>query len=394
MRRPSPTRAYHRLVGRWLRHALGVIDSPPARIGLLGLPESAAAHFAAIEVTDGLETAVVCDGGTARLGRRERAPRRVDDAEELLADPDVDLVVVTTVANARAEWAARALQAGKSVVSTRRRACRPARPTSSAASPPNGRCCWPPIPDGRDDPSFQAVLAAVRSGSIGDVLWAETFQGGLNRPTGSWHDDARTSGGLLFDRGYAHVNWLLDLIGKPVEWVSATEVKRVWHHVSNADHARVLLHFVGGTEAQVTLSDLSLAPRPRFHLLGSAGEIISDEAPEPDGSAATPRAGRHSGRPVESVPRPVTVTTHDGARTRLPLPLTEPTWFYRDLADSLVSGWPHPYRLASARPVLAVLEAAVRSAASGGTPVHPVAAPQLVPALAAAPAPVSVTMPA
>nr|MDT0666352.1 Gfo/Idh/MocA family oxidoreductase [Micromonospora sp. DSM 115978] len=175
------------------------------------VPESAATHFAAIEVTDGLETAVVCDGGTSRLGRGERAPRRVDDPEDLLADPDVDLVVVATVANTRGEWAARALQAGKSVVVDA-----PACLTTSEADELNRLASARSLllaafPDRGDDPSFQAVHAAVRAGSIGDVLWAETFQGGWNRPAGSWHDDQRVSGGLLFDRGYAHVSWLLDL---------------------------------------------------------------------------------------------------------------------------------------------------------------------------------------
>ncbi|MCL9797254.1 gfo/Idh/MocA family oxidoreductase, partial [Frankia sp. AgKG'84/4] len=39
--------AYHRLVGRWLRHCLGVLDAPPVSVGLLGTAEIAASHRAA-----------------------------------------------------------------------------------------------------------------------------------------------------------------------------------------------------------------------------------------------------------------------------------------------------------------------------------------------------------
>lgn len=376
--------AYHRLVGRWLRHALGVLDAPPTRVGLLGVPELVAAHLAGVEGTDGLETAVVCDGGTSRLGRGERAPRRADTPEELLADPDVDLLVVATVASSRADWISRALQAGKNVVVDAPACLSTSEADELSRLAAERSLLLAAYPDRRDDPGFRAVRAAVRSGAIGDVLWAETFQGGFARPAGTWHDDVRTSGGLLYDRGYAHVDWLLDLIGTSVEWVSATEAKRVWHHVTNADHARVLLHFVDGVEAQLTLSDLTLAPRPRFRLLGSAGEILSEDPPEQDATAPTARTGRHAGRPVESVPLPVTLATQDGARNRLPLPITDPTWFYRDLADTLVSGWPQSFRLTDARSVIAVLEAAVRSAGAGGSPVAPTASPQPVPALTAA----------
>jgi len=107
--------------------------------------------------------------------------------------------------------------------------------------------------------------------------------GRLHRPAGTWRDDERTSGGLIHDRGAGHLDWILDLVDEPVEWVSATSHKRVWHHVSNADHARVLIRFASGAEAQLVLSDLLAAPTGRLEVIGTAGSLVRAE---PAGDAA------------------------------------------------------------------------------------------------------------
>lgn len=228
-------------------------------------------------------------------------------------------------------------------------------------------------PEGRDDPGYRGIRDSVRRGDIGDPMWLEAHQGGYRRPVGGWHDDERISGGQLHDRGGALVDQLLDLVDEPVEWVSATTFKRVWHHVSNADHSRLLLHFANGTEAQVTVSDLATAPQPRFAVLGTAGSLHLDGAAAEDAeSAEAPRSGRHAGRRSEAVAGPLVLTTHDGRRARIPLPTVAPGGFHRDLADSLVSGWPLTgYGVDVARRGVAVLEAAVRSAAGGGAQIVP-----------------------
>jgi len=54
---------------------------------------------------------------------------------------------------------------------------------------------------------------------------------------------------------------------------------------------------------------------------------------------------------------------------RLPLPPVQRFAFHRNLADHLLLGDPLAVPAASARDVVAVLEAATRSAAAGGAPV-------------------------
>ncbi|WP_239404578.1 Gfo/Idh/MocA family protein [Frankia sp. Cj3] len=365
--------AYHRLIGRWLRHALGVLDAPPVRVGLLGTADSAAIHHLAVEATEGLEMAAVCDGGSRPPARGgDRGARRIANPAELVSDHDVGLVIVATPTHTHAEWAMRALEAGKHVV-VEEPFCLSTQEADDLISAAAERGLVLAVhADQHDDPGYRALRAAVRSGAVGDVLWLETFQGAFARPAGTWHDDTRVSGGVIYDRGFAHLDWVLDLLTEPVEWVSATTHKRVWHHVSNADHTRVLLHFADGAEAQVTISDLAAAALPRFHVVGSTASIISETAVEPAGLAGpSARSGRHSERALDAFPGPLNLVTGDGSRTRLAFPPPTPSVFHSELADRLVSGWPMPYLVETARRVVAVMEAATRSAAAGAAPIPP-----------------------
>jgi len=359
--------AYHRLVGRWLRHTLGVRDDAPVGVGLLGAPGMSAAHQTALEATEGLN--LVATSGADHPGARpgDQQPRSHDDPDGLIADADVRLVVVATPNNSRAQWAARALEAGKDVVIPSPFALSTQEADDLALLAAARSSLLATYPQGRADPAYRTLRAAVRRGAIGDILAVEFVQGGHRRPAGGWRDDERASGGILHDRAAAHLDWILDLVDEPVEWVTATSHKRVWHHVTNADHARVLLRFAGGAEAQVTVSDLLPVPTARLHVLGTTGSVVGDDP------ATAVLGGGTDGAPADGMSAgPLTVVAADGTRTRLPLLTGVAHPFHRDLADALLSGWPLAgYRVEAARRVVAVAEAATRSAGGGGVQIGP-----------------------
>jgi predicted dehydrogenase len=360
--------AYHRLVGRWLRHTLGVYDAGPVGVGILGTPTTPAAQQRAVEETEGLQLVAV--SGT---GGHPASARTYDEPEALLDDEDVRLVVVDTPNQARAQWASRALEAGKDVVVTSPFALSTQETDDLALLAAARSSLLAYYPERREDPAYQLLRAAVRRGAVGDLLGVELAQGGPRRPGGGWRDDERLSGGLIQARAFAHLDWVLDLVDEPVEWVAATTHKRVWHHVTNADHARILLRFAGGAEAQVTVSDLLAVPTNRLEVLGTAGALLG-AAPSADPAGPLPRPAEAGGEPPASAlpAGPLTLVTQDGAYTRLPPPAAVGHPFHRELADALLSGWPlATYRVEAARKVVAVAEAATRSAAAGGVQIGP-----------------------
>ena len=364
-----------RLVARVLRHVLGLRDAPAVRVGMLGYGAIGHEHAAAIGLTEGLELAAVCDPAPGRVeAARAYAPdvRGTADGEDLLADDGVDLVIVSTPPVSHAAWTLRALEAGKSVVVEKPFCLTVDEADRQVAAAAERGLTLAVYQNRRWDADYLALKRVVRSGQLGEVFHYESFIGGYGHPCNYWHSDAAVSGGAIYDWGSHYLDWVMDLFPQPVEWVSATTHKRVWHDVTNADHSRVLVHFADGVEAEFTHSDLSAALKPKFYVLGTEGGLIGDWRTErvvgrsPIGTLLEDRLA-----PSDS-PADLRVFTPDGAggtsETRLSIPPAPAQPFHRELADQVLSGWPMSVTPQGSRRNIAVMQAATASAAAGGRP--------------------------
>ena len=365
---------FARLVHRLLRHVAGRADAAAVRVGMLGYGAIGAEHAAAIDATAGLELVAVADPVAERVeAARVHAPelRGHARADALLADDGVDLVIVSTPPNTHAEQVLRALEAGKHVVVEKPFCLTVEEADRQIAAASAAGLTLAVYQNRRWDADYLALRAAVRTGRLGQVFHVETFVGGYAHPCNFWHSDAEVSGGAIYDWGSHYLDWVLDLLPQPVEWVSATSHKRVWHDVTNADHTRVLLHFADGVEAEFTTSDLAAARKPKFYVLGTHGALVGDWQQErivsrsPVGLVAEDRFA------VSDAPARLTLHSADGSRTALSAPPSPAAPFHRELADQLLSGWPMSITPEGSRRTVAVMQAATLSTADGGRPVAP-----------------------
>ena len=367
-----------RVLVRLVRHLLGLRDAPPVRVGMLGYGAIGHEHARATAAVRGLELAAVCDPAP---GRRQAARavaadvRAHADGEDLLADGDVDLVVVSTPPSTHAQWVLRALRAGKHVVVEKPFCLTTAEADRQVSAAAERGLLLAVYQNRRFDPDWLALAAAVRSGVLGEVFHYESFVGGYGHPCSYWHSDEAVSGGAVYDWGSHYLDQALDLFPQPVEWVSATAHKRVWHDVTNADHTRVLLHLEGGVEAEFTVSDLAAAPKPKFYVLGTRGALVGRWRRERVvGRDAVGRLVEEHLAPADS-PAALTLHAPDGSTTELAVPPAPPHAFHRQLADRLLSGVPMSVTTAASRRGVAVMEAATASARDSGHPVVPAPAP-------------------
>jgi len=368
--------AWQRVVHRLLRRLTGARDAGPVRVGVLGYGAIGHEHNDAIRLTEGLELAAVCDPVPARVeAARELAPglRGYGRAEDLLADDGLDLVVVSTPPDTHAAWTLQALEAGRSVVVEKPFCLTVEEADRQIAAAGERGLTLAVYQNRRWDPDYLALKSVVRSGALGDVFHYESFVGGYGHPCNYWHSDEAVSGGAVYDWGSHYLDWVLDLFGQQVEWVSATTHKRVWHDVTNADHSRVLLHFADGVEAEFTHSDLAAALKPKFYVLGTSGALVGDwrfervVARSPVGTLLEDRLASSDS------PADLRLFTPDGAggrsETRLSVPAAPAQPFHRELADQLLSGEPMSVTPQGSRRNIAVMQAATLSARDAGRPV-------------------------
>jgi predicted dehydrogenase len=362
------------LMHRWLRHVRGTADGPSVRVGILGYGAIGHEHNEAIAAVEGLSLTAVCDKNPTRIdAARSLAPdlASFDDGEALLASDEVDLVIVSTPPSTHAEWALRAIGAGKHVVVEKPFCLTTAEADEMVAAAASSSRLLAVYQNRRWDADYLTLKRLLRDGTIGDVFHYESFVGSYAHPCNYWHSDEEVSGGAIYDWGSHYLDWVLDLFPQEVATVVGSAHKLKWHDVTNADHSRVAVRFTDGVEADFIHSDLAAAMKPKWYVLGTRGAVVGHWRQER--VLARNAVGNLVEDPLAPSEAPAALSVHapDGSVTAVAIAPAPRQPFHRELAERLLTGAPMSVTPEGSRRNIAVMEAATISAREGGRPVVP-----------------------
>ena len=268
----------------------------PVRVGVVGCGVISAAYLTNMTASAHVEVVACADSVPERA--RERAAEfgvpRALSPDELLADPEVELVVNLTVPTAHAPINLAALSAGKHVYSekplaTNREEGRLILDVARAGALHVG-CA----PDTFLGAGIQTCLLLMEQGELGEPLAATAFM--LNGGPASWHPNAavfyQPGAGPLFDVGPYYLTALVCMLG-PVRRV--TGMSRVLYpeitpdrgplaghtlEVRTPTFVAALMEFEGGAQATlVTSFGISGHDLPNLHVY-CAGGILA--MPDPN----------------------------------------------------------------------------------------------------------------
>jgi predicted dehydrogenase len=277
----------------------------------------------------------------------------------MLASGEIDLVIISTPPNSHYSWAKKALTLGIHVVLEKPMALTTQECDELMALAKASNLLLVVYQNRRFDADFLTIKSALDQGLIGDLFSYESFVGGYSRPCDFWHSDAKVSGGAIFDWGSHFIDQILALVPAKIDFVSGVNQKRVWDHITNADHAQVSINFAGGAAATFINSDLAAARKPKFYLLGTKGALVGNW--DESGSGA-----------VADLPAIITIHLANGSSKVLPPVDAQPFAFHRSVANYLNNQLPMDVQAGQSRDVVAIMQAAELSALSNGLPVTPV----------------------
>ncbi len=329
-------------------------------------------HAPLIAATDGLALTTVVTGNDARAAAaRDRYPdvNVVPTVDELWRSRrNIDLVVVASPNSTHVPVGLAVLDAGlpvvidKPVASTVAAACQ----LRDAAAKRN--LLVSVYHNRRWDGDARTLRTLLADGTLGTV---HRFESRYERwrprvDATAWREraNAEAAGGLLYDLGSHLIDQALVLFGPVVSVYAELGMVRAGAQVD--DDVFLALTHTGGVRSHLWASAVAADLGPRLRVLGSARSYVKygmDVQEEALRSGATPRDQGWGVEPESAWGRLGT----PGDVRRVPTAPGAYQDFYREIRDALRRGTPPPVTIDQAIDVLAVIEAARRSAVEGVT---------------------------
>ena len=248
------------------------MTSSPIRTGLLAYGMSGRIFQAPfLTAHPGFELLAVAERHEKRMARDYPAVHSYDSVAELLADDELELIVVNTPSNTHFDLARQALQAGKHVLIEKPVATTPAQLRELLAlARQQGRHLLT-YQNRRWDTDFGAVCRVVESGQLGRLIEAhfrfDRYKPALNVKV--FKENGEPGSGLLFDLGPHLLDQAISLFERPLSATKTLGQNRPDSKVD--DFFSLHLRYPAGLNVWVSSSLLVADPGPAYVLHGTHG---------------------------------------------------------------------------------------------------------------------------
>lgn len=244
--------------------------------GIIGLGRAGwANHVVPLADHPWMRVAAVADGMADRV--REAIDltgcKGYDNYQDLLADPEVDLVIVATPSHTHAAVTIEALQAGKHVVVEKPMATSLAEADAMIAAAREAGKVLTVFQNRRIDPEYLKVKEWLESGRLGNVSLIRIGRYMYSRRN-DWQTLRKYGGGMLNNWGPHIIDWALQLA--PDARLAFADMKQTVSAGDAEDHVHIVLKGSTGTVVEVEIVQDYAFPAPTWIVMGSHGSITCD----------------------------------------------------------------------------------------------------------------------
>lgn len=245
------------------------------RVGLIGFGYAGKTfHAPLIRATPGLELAAVASSDAGKVRAALGAgPAVLPSAQALIAQAEIDLVVIASPNATHVEFATLALAAGKHVVVDKPFTADTAQAMQLAALASQRGRLLSVFHNRRWDSTTRTASKLLASGMLGEIRYAAMHYDRFRpQPVDRWKERAEAGGGLWMDLGPHLLDEALCYFGPPLAIQADIAAVRPGAGADDSFHAR--LRYADGLRVDLQASMLGALPRPRLLLQGTRGTYL------------------------------------------------------------------------------------------------------------------------
>jgi predicted dehydrogenase len=336
--------------------------SAPLRVALIGYGFAGKTfHAPLIRSVPGLALGTVVSRDAGKVHADLPDVDVVAHASEVFADPKLDVVVIASPNDTHAPLARAALEAGKHVVVDKPFALDLAQARELAAVAAKQERMLSVFQNRRWDSDFLGVRQLMSLGSLGQVTHFESHIDRF-RPQvrARWREQSGAGSGLWYDLGPHLVDQALCLFGLPDRVWASLATQRESGEVT--DWAHVVLEY-GARRVILHAGMLVSGGSARFTVHGTQASLVKRNI---DQQEAQLIAGTRPGDADWGVdPDEFVLYDGSGQVTHLTAPRGDQSRYYAAFRDAVLGRGANPVTPQQAITVMAVIDAAITSAADG-----------------------------
>lgn len=195
--------------------------------------------------------------------------------EEVLSDPDVDVVIIATTNDAHKELAIEALNAGKNVICEKPATMSSAELEEVMKVAEHSKGVFTIDQNRRTNKDFVLMRRNVEKGLIGKPYVIESrVEGSRGMPKG-WRTIKHLGGGMMLDWGVHLIDQIMYMVDEKVSDVYCKMFKIQYPEVE--DNFRLTMTFESGLVAHIEVSTNNYITHPRWYVLGTEGTLQIDD---------------------------------------------------------------------------------------------------------------------
>ena len=296
---------------------------------------------------------------------RKKGFRVYESDEDLLSDPDVELVLVATPNDLHKQLVIRALERGKHVVCEKPVTMTLAGLEEMIAAAERCGKLFTVHQNRRWDPDFHTARQIFESNTLGRVFHIESRVHGSRGIPGDWRNQKERGGGMLLDWGIHMLDQMLQMMGPRRLLSLYAQLTNVTNENCD-DGFRVFCRFEDDITFLVEVLTSNFIELPRWYILGENGSAVVKNWRR---SGKIVKVSNWENRDAVPIQAGVGLTKTMAPRNRKtirPYPLPKPrcdwTGYYRVLFEALRGGGPLPVTHDEQRRLLKLVEAIFLSA--------------------------------
>ena len=199
---------------------------------------------------------------------REMGLYAYESLDEVLNDPEVDIVTIATPNNFHKPLAIKALRAGKNVISEKPVTLNAAELEEIIAVRDETGKLFSVHQNRRWDKDYAIIKKILADGTIGTPYFIESRVQGSRRAMHGWRSYKVNGGGMLLDWGVHLLDQLMNMIDSPVISVDA--------HLLSL-FIKIMIRFGNGLSALIEMATNCLINHPRWHVCATDGTCVIDD---------------------------------------------------------------------------------------------------------------------